>query len=177
MNASLESMLPARGNPPLLHRPCSMRPLARACSRFPGELALHHGGKLSSSRIAWRMTGPASAPVVCALGGISANRRVCSLEEPSQGWWSEIVGAGRALDCESLAHSELRLPRRQRRFNWTAGGAANFPSISSYDQAEALLRLLNHLGVKSLRAIVGGSYGGMVALAFGERYPDRVLAA
>ena len=33
---------------------------------------------------------------------------------------------------------------------------------------------MNHLGVKSLRAIVGASYGGMVALAFGERYPERV---
>jgi homoserine O-acetyltransferase len=50
----------------------------------------------------------------------------------------------------------------------------SFPSISSYDQAEVLVRLLNHLGIKSLRAIAGGSYGGMVALAFGERYPDRV---
>ena len=37
-----------------------------------------------------------------------------------------------------------------------------------------LVRLLNHLGVKSLRAIAGGSYGGMVALAFGERFPERV---
>jgi homoserine O-acetyltransferase len=54
------------------------------------------------------------------------------------------------------------------------GAGEAFPSISSYDQAEALVRLLNHLGIKSLRAIAGGSYGGMVALAFGERYPDRV---
>ncbi|MGA7540751.1 MAG: alpha/beta fold hydrolase, partial [Steroidobacteraceae bacterium] len=30
------------------------------------------------------------------------------------------------------------------------------------------------LGIKTLRAIAGGSYGGMVALAFGERYPERV---
>jgi homoserine O-acetyltransferase/O-succinyltransferase len=49
-----------------------------------------------------------------------------------------------------------------------------FPSISSYDQAELLVRLLNNFGLTSLRAIVGGSYGGMVALAFGERYPERV---
>jgi homoserine O-acetyltransferase len=49
-----------------------------------------------------------------------------------------------------------------------------FPNVSSYDQAELLVRLLNHLGVKALRAIAGGSYGGMVALAFGERYPERV---
>ncbi len=34
--------------------------------------------------------------------------------------------------------------------------------------------LLDHLGMQKLGAIVGASYGGMVALAFGERYPDRV---
>jgi homoserine O-acetyltransferase len=46
--------------------------------------------------------------------------------------------------------------------------------VSAYDQAELLLRLLNHLGISSVRAIAGASYGGMVALAFGERYPERV---
>src|SRR5204863_400967 len=49
-----------------------------------------------------------------------------------------------------------------------------FPSISSYDQAEALAQLLDHLGLASLAAIAGGSYGGMVGLAFAERYPERV---
>ncbi len=53
-----------------------------------------------------------------------------------------------------------------------AGGA--FPSLSSYDQAEALRALLDHLRIARLRAIVGASYGGMVALAFAERYPERV---
>ena len=36
------------------------------------------------------------------------------------------------------------------------------------------LRVLDHLGIEKLAAIVGASYGGMVALAFGERYPQRV---
>src|SRR5581483_9317918 len=42
----------------------------------PGDIVLHHGGRLPGIRIAWRLAGPANAPVVCALGGISANRRV-----------------------------------------------------------------------------------------------------
>ena len=54
----------------------------------PGEVSLYHGGKLAGMRIAWRMAGPANAPVVCALGGISANRRVCLTEDPRQSWWS-----------------------------------------------------------------------------------------
>ncbi len=33
---------------------------------------------------------------------------------------------------------------------------------------------MRHLGLSSLHAIVGASYGGMVALCFAERYPDQV---
>src|SRR5690606_33778314 len=54
------------------------------------------------------------------------------------------------------------------------GPGEQFPSLSSYDQAEAILRVLDHLGINRLAAIVGASYGGMVALAFGERCPARV---
>jgi homoserine O-acetyltransferase len=110
--------------------------------------------------------------VVCALGGISANRRVFDQENPKQGWWSEVVGPGQPLDAERF---------RVLSFDYLGGSAETtgpshsaFPNISTYDQAELLVRLLNNLGLKSLRAIVGGSYGGMVGLAFGERYPERV---
>jgi homoserine O-acetyltransferase/O-succinyltransferase len=51
---------------------------------------------------------------------------------------------------------------------------STFPCISSYDQAQAIIRLMDHLQIPKLAAIVGASYGGMVALAFGERYPARV---
>ena len=140
---------------------------------IPGELALHHGGRLSAVRVAWRMVGPAEAPVVCALGGISANRRVCLTEQPRQSWWREVAGAGRPLDTERY---------RVLSFDYLGGSGEStgpepgqaFPNISTYDQAEILLRLIEHLGVKSLRAIAGGSYVGMVALAFGERHPERV---
>ena len=35
-----------------------------------GSRKLHHQGELRDVRIAWRLTGPEQAPVVCALGGI-----------------------------------------------------------------------------------------------------------
>jgi homoserine O-acetyltransferase len=166
---------------------------------IPGETALYHGGRLRGVRLAWRMVGPANASVVCALGGISAGRRACLAEEPHhhgdgceirrrelsgasenphrqrqrRGWWSDIAGPERPLDTDRY---------RILSFDYLGGSgettgpqdAQPFPSVSSYDQAELLLRLLNHLGIKALRAIAGGSYGGMVALAFGERYPERV---
>ena len=140
---------------------------------IPGVVELHHGGQLSGVRIAWRIAGPAQAPVVVALGGISAHRRVWSGESQGTGWWQEISGPGGALDMSQW---------RVLAFDYLGGGAestgprdgAPFPSISTYDQAEMLLRLMNHLGVRALHAIVGASYGGMVALAFAERHPERV---
>ena len=54
-----------------------------------------------------------------------------------------------------------------------AGGPA-LPPISSYDQAALLRALCDELGIGKLHAIVGASYGGMVALAFAERHPARV---
>jgi homoserine O-acetyltransferase len=137
-----------------------------------GELPLYHGGRLTGVRLGWRLVGPANAPVVCALGGISAGRYVCLGDAERSGWWSEFAGPGRPLDSHRY---------RVLSFDYLGGSgettgprpAESFPSVSSYDQAELLVRLLNYLGIVALRAIVGGSYGGMVALAFGERYPER----
>jgi homoserine O-acetyltransferase len=137
--------------------------------RFP----LHHGGSIQPLRLGWRLAGPAGAPVVLALGGISAHRRVFDVQQPRAGWWSQLAGPAAALDSNRVrvlgfdylgASGESSGP--------VAGGT--FPSLSSYDQAEALRLLLDHLHIGALRAIVGASYGGMVALAFAERYPERV---
>jgi homoserine O-acetyltransferase len=139
----------------------------------PGAFNLHFGGTLESVSLAWRIAGPAGAPVVVALGGISASRRVWLPDDPRGGWWHEVVGPGLALDTAKF---------RILSFDYLGASAdstgprdgAPFPSVSAYDQAELLLLLINHLGISSVRAIAGASYGGMVALAFGERYPDRV---
>ncbi len=130
--------------------------------------------------IAWRLTGASDLPVVLALGGISAGRHVFApevrasrAERLRDGWWSEVIGPGLALDATRVRFLGIDYLGGSGDSSRPAPGTP-FPAISSYDQAEAILRLLNHLGVKSLRAIVGASYGGMVALAFGERYPERV---
>ena len=139
----------------------------------PGELKLHFGGALQSVSIAWRIAGPAGAPVVVALGGISASRRVWLPDEPRGGWWHEVVGPGLALDTQQFRILSFDYLGASADSTGPRDGAV-FPTVSAYDQAELLLRLINHLGIASLRAIAGASYGGMVALAFGERYPDRV---
>ena len=194
MNASVEALNVAH-RAHLAPVPAPEMVVREGVLDVPGEVSLYHGGRLSGIRVAWRLAGPANAPVVCALGGISANRRVFDQENPKQGWWSEVVGPGQALDAErfrvlsfdylggsaettgpgGVAHAAISLASVDGSSTAAADGAGSaFPNISTYDQAELLVRLLNNLGLKSLRAIVGGSYGGMVALAFGERYPERV---
>lgn len=136
---------------------------------------LHHGGQLDSVRVGWRLVGVASAPVVVALGGISAHRRVfgVSAEEGTSTWWADVVGPGRALPADRF---------RILSFDYLGGsgettgpeGGRSFPSVSTYDQANLLRRVLDELRIESIHAMVGASYGGMVALAFAERYPDRV---
>jgi homoserine O-acetyltransferase len=140
-----------------------------------GPWVLHHRGQLDGARIAWRLTGPADAPLVCAVGGIWSDRRLFDTANARQGCWHEVIGPGRPLDSRS--HRILSFDYLGGSGDSTgpeAGG--QFPSLSTYDQAEALLRLLDHLKIPALRAIIGGSYGGMVALAFAERYPERVAA-
>ncbi len=139
----------------------------------PGAFKMHFGGALEGVTVAWRLTGAAGAPVVVALGGISASRRVWLPDEPRGGWWHEVVGPGLALDTQQFRILSFDYLGASADSTGPRDGAA-FPTVSAYDQAELLLRLLNHLGIASLRAIAGASYGGMVALAFGERYPDRV---
>ena len=138
-----------------------------------GPLDLYHHGHLQRAGIAWRLTGPAHAPVVCALGGISAHRHVCLTSEARSGWWHRVAGPGLPLDAARVRILSFDyLGGSGESTGPVAGGS--FPSISTRDQAQVLLRLLDHLGVASLRAIAGGSYGGMVALAFAEAHPERV---
>src|SRR5438105_3167352 len=153
-------------------------PVREGVLAMPAVFALEHGGELRDARLAWRLVGAAGAPVVCALGGISANREVCLASDPRNGWWSEIVGTGGALDTDEYQVLGFDYLGGSGDSTGPEPGAAGptaerrvFPSISSYDQAEALARLLDPLGVATLPAIAGGSYGGMVGLPLPDRLP------
>lgn len=116
------------------------------------------------------LSGPPGAPVVLALGGISATRHLASSDaDPSPGWWEHVVGRRRALDTEHF---------RVLGVDFLDGGTADDgrPAgvVTTHDQADALAALLDALEIRHLHALVGASYGGMVGLAFAERYPERL---
>lgn len=142
-----------------------------------GPTKLHHGGTLENLQIGWSLGGEPGQPVVLALGGISAGRKVFVPGGGRDGWWHEVVGPGKALDTQRVAVLGMDFIGGNGASTGPIAGGS-FPTLSSYDQAEAVVRLLDHLGIPRLAAIVGASYGGMVALAFGERHGalvDRLI--
>lgn len=162
-------------------RPEPERPLGGAAPAPPARrgvltldrpLPLELGGALDACRIGWALYGDPALPTVVALGGISAGRHVAAhAADPRPGWWQDFVGAGLAVDTRRF--SVLGLDFLGGSGASTGAAAPGFPSITTADQAAAAAAVLDHLGIPVAHAVVGSSYGGMVALAFGERFPQR----
>ena len=111
-----------------------------------------------------RLTGPAAAPLVVVLGGISADRFVCRRDDGREGWWPGLVGEGCAVD-----------PTRHRVLGLDfAADPTGRLAPSTEEQAEVIVAVLDAIGAEHADAIVGASYGGMVALALAARRPARV---
>ncbi|MGJ3231839.1 MAG: homoserine O-succinyltransferase MetX [Oceanicaulis sp.] len=107
-----------------------------------------------------RLTGPEDGPATVVLGGVSAGRRLVE-DADGPGWWPGVAAAGGALD-----------PARRRLLSLDFIDAADpFPSLA--DQAEAVLALAEAAGLERF-AIVGASYGGVIALEIAARAPERV---
>ena len=51
---------------------------------------------------------------------------------------------------------------------------ADFPVVTVEDWVDAQARLVQRLGITQLAAVLGGSLGGMQALAWTLRYPARL---
>jgi homoserine O-acetyltransferase len=136
---------------------------------LPAPWRLHHGDSLDRPRVAYRLIGARDAPVVAVLGGISAHRFLTAPD----GWWPQVVGS-----CLGVDTTKYRVLGIDYLGGWggssTPDGSSPFPPLSSIDQADALHEVVRHLEVGPLHAIVGASYGGMVALNFASRHAGWV---
>jgi len=149
---------------------------------LPQPFRLESGQVLENARLAWQCAGPAEAPLIIALGGISAHRRPCSAE--GNGWWESQCGAGKTLDTQRFRVLGIDWlggcdastgPRsHEARASDEAPQGQEFPVISTGDQARALLLLLNRLGVRRVHLLVGASYGGNVAQHLAALLGDRL---
>jgi homoserine O-acetyltransferase len=121
---------------------------------------LHHLGR----SVRATATGGPEGPVVVALGGISGNRFVCPRADGSRGWWTGLAGEGCALDPATYRVLGLDF----------AADLSGKTAPTTADQARVVRAALDAIDCAEALAIVGASYGGMVALRFAELFPDRV---
>ncbi|GIX34721.1 MAG: homoserine O-acetyltransferase [Lysobacteraceae bacterium] len=135
------------------------------CRGMATRLRFRHAGERKVG-LRIEVVGPSKAPAVWVAGGISAHRHVVAhARNAAAGWWQDVVGPGRALDPARL---------RLLSFDWLgADGELDIP-IDTADQADAIACALDALGIERLHGFVGASYGGMVALQFAARHPQRV---
>ncbi len=148
---------------------------------IPGGLTLESGVRLPELRLAYRTWGRLNqagdnAVVLChALTG-SAD---------ADDWWKGLIGSGCAADpaddfivCANLPGScygstgpLARNPATGRPWG------PDFPALTVRDMVAAQAALCRQLGVRSIRTVIGGSLGGMMALEFAAMYPEMVRSA
>lgn len=131
---------------------------------LPRAFTLQSGEKLSSPELRLRIFGPDSAPVIIAAGGISAGKAVA--DGPFEaGWWRDIAAPGTAIDLSN---------HRLVGFDFLPNAEETARTITTRDQARALAFALTAVKIDHVKAFVGASYGGMVALAFAAEFADRL---
>jgi homoserine O-acetyltransferase len=101
------------------------------------------------------------------------------------GWWSLMVGPGLPIDtdryfvicsnvvggCMGTTGPASTNPSTDRVYG------LDLPVITVRDMVRAQAMLLDHLGIKTLFSVAGGSLGGMQVLQWAATYPDRVFSA
>lgn len=153
-------------------------------------LKLENGSELSPFTLAYEVYGELNrkrdnAILVChALSGDAHAAGIHDGDE-RPGWWDIIIGPGKALDTEkyfvicsniiggcqgSTGPSSIN-PLTKKPYN------LDFPIITIGDMVNAQKRLISHLGIKKLLAVVGGSMGGMQVLQWSFSYPEMVKLA
>lgn len=111
-------------------------------------------------------------------GSHHASGRYTQADKP--GWWDALIGDGKAVDttkyfvicinvigsCYGSTGPKSENPKTMRPYG------LKFPVITIRDMVRAQKTLLARLGIFSVKAILGGSMGGMQALSFAVEYPD-----
>jgi homoserine O-acetyltransferase len=148
------------------------------------DMALDGGGVLPEVTLAYvtrgRLAPDGRNAILVTHGYTSGPRMIEPGVASSEGAWSTLVGPGAPIDtdryfvvCSNMLGSSYGStnaasidPRSGRPYGST------FPKIAIVDIVTAQKRLLAHLGVAHLRAVVGPSYGGFQAFQWAVTFPD-----
>ncbi|MBI5582427.1 MAG: homoserine O-acetyltransferase [Deltaproteobacteria bacterium] len=157
----------------------------------PGELTLESGAGLGPVTLAYETYGRPDPEnrnailILHALSGDSHGAGYYSPQDPKPGWWDIMVGPGKGIDtdkyfviCSNILGSCMGStgpsspnPKTGKPYG------LEFPLVTIGDMVQAQKKLLDHLGIGRLLAVIGGSIGGMQVLEWAVRYPEMVTAA
>lgn len=165
---------------------------------FPGlrvrldaaPIELDCGAKLDHVNVAFQTYGALNAErsnAVLVCHALTGDQFAAEIHPTTgkAGWWSLMIGKEKPIDTERYFVICVNIlggcmgttgPMEAA----TATGrpfGLNFPVITIGDMVRVQARLLDHLGIERLFAVVGGSMGGMQVLEWAARYPERVLSA
>jgi homoserine O-acetyltransferase len=151
-------------------------------------LPLRSGASLPQYSLAYETYGRLNAQrnnAVLVCHALNASHHVAGTyagQERSEGWWDNLVGPGKPLDTNRFFVIGVNNPGScfgstgPMQVNPATGQpwGADFPVVTVEDWVDAQARLMDHLGIQTLAAVLGGSLGGMQALSWALRFPGRL---
>ena len=154
---------------------------------LPDGFRFTHGQTIAPFTIVYETFGTlnddrSNAILVCHALSASAHAAGRYTDDPNEkpGWWDGLVGYGKAIDLERWFVVCVNLPGSP--FGTTAPASVDpttgkpygsrYPWPTIEDMVESQKLVLDHLGITHLRAIAGGSLGGMQVLMWAAMYPD-----
>ncbi|MCR1767474.1 Homoserine O-acetyltransferase [Burkholderia glumae] len=155
---------------------------------FAEPLQLQSGSVLGSYQLVVETYGELNAArsnAVLVCHALNASHHVAGIyaDDPrSTGWWDNMVGPGKPLDTNRffvIGVNNLGScfgstgPMSLDPATGTPYGA-RFPVVTVEDWVNAQARVADAFGIARFAAVMGGSLGGMQALAWSLMYPERV---
>ena len=158
---------------------------------FPDALPLQSGASVRDYTLAYETYGELNADrsnAVLICHALNASHHVAGTYEgqaKSEGWWDNMIGPGKPVDTNRFFVIGVNNvgscfgSTGPMHHNPTTGRiyGADFPVVTVEDWVNSQARLLDHLGIDQLAAVMGGSLGGMQALSWSLQYPERVRHA
>ena len=155
---------------------------------FDTPLPLQSGASLPGYELVYETYGRLNAArsnAVLVCHALNASHHVAGTHAGmprSEGWWDNLVGPGKPLDTNRFFVVGVNNlgscfgSTGPTHVNPATGQpwGADFPVVTVEDWVDAQARLLDALGIERLAAVLGGSLGGMQALSWTLRYPQRV---
>ncbi len=149
-----------------------------------GRFEMHRGGYLESPTLAyetWGRLNESRDNAVLIFSGLSPSAHAASsAEDPSAGWWQDMIGSGLPVDTDK--YFVICVNSLGSCFGSTGPASINpetgkiyrldFPLLTLEDVAEAAHGVVRRLGIDRLHTVIGCSMGGMSGLAYCVRHPD-----